>query len=196
VPKHENRGLQVSLNSFHIPEKWFESRVSLQEEVRRRPDLPLAMHEAGQAFAYELNDISLRISALEKTTRIINGEPVVFGGRTEPAPAVQITKYNLWQYVVCMMAGVAAQHVVDEQGALNSAVADMQRAAECIERVGLNQQQADELIIEAAKAAANIVMKNIATVRTIADLLEQKKRIEGDEIRDIVRRQDEAAIRP
>jgi hypothetical protein len=94
-----------------------------------------------------------------------------------------------------MMAGVAAQHVIDEQGALNSAVADMQRAAECIERVGLNQQQADELIIEAAKAGANIVMKNIATVRTIADLLEQKKRIEGDEIRDIVRRQNEAAIR-
>ena len=94
-----------------------------------------------------------------------------------------------------MMAGVAAQHVVDEQGALNSAVADMQRAAECIERVGLNQQQADELIIEAAKAGANIVMKNIATVRTIADLLEQKKRIEGDEIRDIVRRHNKAAIR-
>jgi len=83
------------------------------------------------------------------------------------------------------MAGVAAQHVVDEQGALNSAVADMQRAAECIERVGLNQQQADELIIEAAKAGANIVMKHIATVRTIADLLEQKKRIEGDEIRTL-----------
>ena len=38
-------------------------------------------------------------------------------------------------------------------------------------------------------------MKNIATVRTIADLLEQKKRIEGDEIRDIVRRQNEVAIR-
>jgi ATP-dependent Zn protease len=94
-----------------------------------------------------------------------------------------------------MTAGVAAQHVVDEQGALNSAVADKQRAAECIERVGLNQQQPDELIIEAAKAAANIVMKNIATARTIADPLEQKKRIEGDEIRDIVRRQNEAAIR-
>ena len=107
---------------------------------------------------------------MRRLLEIINGEPVVFGGRTEPAPAVQITKYNLWQHVVCMMAGVAAQHVVDEQGALNSAVADMQRAAECIERVGLNQQQADELIIEAAKAAAHIVMKNIATVRTIADL--------------------------
>jgi len=182
----------MSLNSFDVPEKWFESRVSLQEEIRRRPDLPLAMHEAGQAFAYEFNDISLRVSALEKTTRIINGEPVVFGGRTEPAPAVQITKYNLWQHVVCMMAGVAAQHVVDEQGALNSAVADMQRAAECIERVGLNQQQADELIIEAAKAGANIVMKNIATVRTIADLLEQKRRVEGDEIRTLF----EARMKP
>jgi ATP-dependent Zn protease len=68
-------------------------------------------------------------------------------------------------------------------------------AAECIERVGLNQQQADEPIIEAAKTGANIVMKNIVKVRTIADLLEQKKRIEGDEIRDIVRRQKDATIR-
>jgi len=64
----------VSLKSFDIPQKWFESRVRLLEEVRRRPELPLAMHEAGQAFAYEFNDISLRISSLERTTRIINGE--------------------------------------------------------------------------------------------------------------------------
>jgi hypothetical protein len=184
----------VSLNSFDMPQKWFESRVSLLEEVRRKPDLPLAMHEAGQAFAYEFNDISLFISSLESTIRTINGEPVVFGGRTEPDPAVQITKYNLWQHVVCIMAGVAAQHLIDEQGAMNNAVADMQRAAECIERVGLNQQQADELIIAAAKAGANIIMKNIATVRTIADLLEQKKRIEGDEIREMVRRQKHATI--
>jgi len=180
---------------FQNTQKWFESRVSLLEEVRRRPELPLAMHEAGQAFAYEFNDISLRISSLEKTTRIINGEPVSFGGRTEPAPAVQITKYNLWQHVVCIMAGVAAQHVIDEQGAMNNAVLDMQRGAECIEHVGLNQQQADELIVEAAIAAAKIIMKNIATVRKIADVLEQKKRIEGDEIREIIRQDREALPR-
>jgi len=76
----------MSLNSFDVPEKWFESRVSLQEEVRRRPDLPLAMHEAGQVFAYEFNDISLRISVLEKTTRIINGEPVVFWWQDRACP--------------------------------------------------------------------------------------------------------------
>ena len=70
VPKHESRGLQVSLKSFDIPQKWFESRVSLLEEVRRTPELLLAMHEAGQAFAHEFNDISLRISSLERTTRI------------------------------------------------------------------------------------------------------------------------------
>jgi ATP-dependent Zn protease len=185
----------VSLKSFDIPQKWFESRVSCLEEVRRRPELPLAMHEAGQAFAYEFNDISLRISSLEKTTRIINGEPVVFAGSTEPAPAVQITKYNLWQHVVCIMAGVAAQHVIDGQGAMNNAAADMQRAAECIEQVGLNGEQADELIIAAAKAGANIIMKNIATVRAIADLLEQKKRIDGNEIREIIRQQKDGTIR-
>jgi hypothetical protein len=179
----------VSRNSSGIPQEWFQSSLSLLEEVRRRPNLPLAMHEAGQAFAYEFNGISLRISSLERTTRIINGESVVFGGRTEPAPAPQITKHNLWQHVVCIMAGVAAQHVIDEQGAMSNAVADMQRAAECIERVGLNQQQADELIIEAAKAGANIIKKNIATVRKIAEVLEQQKRIEGDEIRGIIRQQ-------
>ena len=187
--------LQVSLKSFDIPQKWFENRVSLLEEVRRRPELPLAMHEAGQAFAYEFNDISLHISSLERTTRIINGEPVVFAGSTEPAPAIQITKYNLWQHVVCIMAGAAAQHVIDEQGAMNNAAADMQRAAECIEHVGLNREQADELIIAAAKAGANIIMKNIATVRAIADLLEQKKRIDGNEIREIIRQQKEGTIR-
>jgi hypothetical protein len=177
----------VSLKSSDIPQKCFESRANLLEEVRRRPDLPLAMHEAGQAFAYESNDINLPNSSLEKTTRIINGEPVLFGGKTEPAPAVQITKYNLWQHVVCIMAGVAAQHVIDEQGAMNNAVADMQRAAECIEHVGLNREQADELIVEAARAAAKIIMKNIATIGKIAVVLEQKKRIEGDEIREIIR---------
>ena len=185
----------MSLKSFDIAQERLESRVSLREEVRRRPELPLAMHEAGQAFAYEFNDISLRISSLDKTTRIINGEPVVFAGSTEPAPAVQTTKYNLWQHVVCIMAGVAAQHVIDEQGAMNNAAADMQRAAECIEHVGLNREQADELIIAAAKAGANIIMKNIATVRAIADLLEQKKRIDGNEIREIIRQQKDGTIR-
>ena len=93
------------------------------------------------------------------------------------------------------MAGVAAQHVIDEQGAMNNAAADMQRAAECIEHVGLNREQGDELIIAAAKAGANIIMKNIATVRAIADLLEQKKRIDGNEIREIIRQQKDGTIR-
>jgi hypothetical protein len=38
-------------------------------------------------------------------------------------------------------------------------------------------------------------MKNIATVRAIADLLEQKKRIDGNEIREIIRQQKEGTIR-
>jgi len=68
VPKRESRGLQVPLKSFDIPQKWFESRVILLEEVRRRPQLPLAMREAGQAFAYEFNDIEVSLPTLSSRT--------------------------------------------------------------------------------------------------------------------------------
>jgi ATP-dependent Zn protease len=93
------------------------------------------------------------------------------------------------------MAGAAAQHTVDEQGAMDSAVASMRRAAERMEPVGLDQKQTDEVIVEAAKTAAKIIMKNIGTVRRIADVLEKKKRIEGDEIREILRQAKESACR-
>ena len=85
------------------------------------------------------------------------------------------------------MAGVAAQHAVDENGAMLGASGDLARTEEWIKRVGLNQQQADELILAASKAAAKMMTENIVTVRKIANVLEQKKRIEGDEIREIMR---------
>jgi ATP-dependent Zn protease len=64
---------------------------------------------------------------------------------------------------------------------------DLARTEEWIKRVGLNQQQADELILAASKAAAKMMTENIVTIRKIANVLEQKKRIEGDEIRKIMR---------
>jgi ATP-dependent Zn protease len=69
----------------------------------------------------------------------------------------------------------------------------MQRAAQFIEGVGLNLELTDELIMAASKAAVKIMTENIATVRRIADVLEQKKRIEGYEIRKIIRQSKEAA---
>ena len=62
--------------------------------------------------------------------------------------------------------------------------------AECVEMVGINQQPVEELIVEAAKAASTIIMKNFVAVMKIADVLERKRRIEGDEIRQIVREQN------
>jgi hypothetical protein len=171
-----------------------EIRLRLLQEIQHKPDLPLAMHEAGNAFAYEHHGIRVSYCALERFTRTVNGEPFLGGGLTIPANRAEITKHNLWQEVVCIMTGPAAQHAVDERGAIDSAVVDMQRATEFIERVGLNQQQADELILGASKAAAAIMTKYIATVRRIADVLEQKKRIEGDEIREIIRQQREAGF--
>jgi hypothetical protein len=170
-----------------------EAHFRLLEEVQWKPDLPLAMHEAGHAFAYEHHGIRVSYCVLERFTRTVNGEPILCGGLTVPANRAEIRKHNLWQEVVCIMTGPAAQHAVDEKGAIDSAIGDMQRAAEFIESVGLNQQQADELILGASKAAATIMAKSIATVRKIADVLEQKKRIEGDEIREIIRRDKENA---
>ena len=63
----------------------------------------------------------------------------------------------------------------------------MQRAAEFIERSGLSSEQADELIVAASKAASKIMAENIGIIRRIAEVLEQKKRIEGYEIRRIIR---------
>jgi ATP-dependent Zn protease len=74
---------------------------------------------------------------------------------------------------------------------MTSATADMHRVAECVETVGINQQPVEELIVEAAKAASIIIMRNFAAVMKIADVLERKRRIEGDEIRQIVREQKE-----
>jgi hypothetical protein len=78
---------------------------------------------------------------------------------------------------------------------MTNATADMLRASEYIELVGLNQKQADELIVEAAKAAATIINKNISTIVEIADVLERKKRVEGDEIRQIIQQHKHTAGR-
>jgi len=52
---------------------------------------------------------------------------------------------------------------------------------------GAKSAQADELILAASKAAAKMMTENIATIRMIANVLEQKKRIARDEIREIMR---------
>lgn len=184
-------GSGMSLGTFEKLEEHFKRRLRLVEELQRKPDLPMAMHEAGQAFAYEYHDIRVERCVLE--SRIIDGEPVQCGGITEPVNRIEITKDSLWLEVVCIMAGAAAQHGIDEFGAMDSAVRDMQHAAEFTKRVGLNLEQTDELILAASKAAAKIMTENIATVRKIADVLEQKKRIEGYEIRRIIRHRNEAA---
>ena len=176
--------------SFHTADSLQEisdRHSRLLEEIRRKPDLPLAMHEAGRAFAYERHDIRVSRCVLEASSPNINGEPTLCCSATELTNRHEITKYNLWQEVVCVMAGVAAQHAVDENGAMLGASGDLARTEEWIKRVGLNQQQADELILAASKAAAKMMTENIVTIRKIANVLEQKKRIEGDEIREIMR---------
>jgi hypothetical protein len=159
----------------------------LLEQIRRKPDLPLAMHEAGRAFAYERHDIRVSRCVLEASSPRINGEPALCSSATELTNRHEITKYNLWQEVVWVMADVAAQHAVDENGAMLGASGDLARTGERIKRLGLNQQQADELILAASKAAAKMMTENIVTVRKIANVLEQKKPIAGDEIREIMR---------
>jgi hypothetical protein len=182
----------MSLDSLDGLQGTSERQLRSETQIQLKPDLPLAMHEAGRAFAYEYHGVRVKGFALQRSMPTINGQAVLSGGVTEPANAVQITKYSLWPEIVCIMAGAAAQHAVDAQGAMDSVVADMQHAAERMEPVGLDQKQTDEVLVEAAKAAAKIIMKNIGTVRRIAGVLEQKKRIEGDEIREIMRQAKEA----
>jgi ATP-dependent Zn protease len=176
--------------SFHTSDSFqeiSERHSRLVEEIRQKPDLPLAMHEAGRAFAYERHDIRVSRCVLEASSPRINGEPALCCSVTELTNRHEITKDNLWQEVVCVMAGAAAQHAVDEHGAMLGASGDLARTEEWIKRVELNQQQADELILAASKAAAKMMTENIATVRKIANVLEQKKRIAGNEIREIMR---------
>jgi hypothetical protein len=52
-----------------------------------KEDRPAAGDARGRAsLCVRINDISLRISALEKTTRIINGEPVCFWWQDRAGP--------------------------------------------------------------------------------------------------------------
>jgi hypothetical protein len=183
----------MTLGAFEKLQEHFKRRLQLVEEIHRKPDLPVAMHEAGQAFAYEYHDIRVDRCLLETASPMADGKPVQCGGVTEPANRIEITKHNLWAEVVCIMAGAAAQHGVDELGAMDRAVRDMHRTAQLIEGVGLSAEQADEFIMAASQAAAKIIMENIATVRKIAEVLEQKRRIEGYEIRKIMRQLKEVS---
>ena len=183
----------MSLDSFDGLQGNAEKQLRPETQIQLKPDMPLAMHEAGRAFAYEYHGVRVKGLALQRSTPKISGQGVLSGDVAEPTDAVQITKYSLWPEIVCIMAGAAAQHTVDAQGAMDSAVAGIQHAAERMEPVGLDQKQTDEVIVEAAKTAAKIIMKNIGTVRRIADVLEKKKRIEGDEIREILRQAKESA---
>jgi hypothetical protein len=183
----------MSLDSFDGLQEKSERQLHPETQIQFEPDLPLAMYEAGRAFAYEYHGVRVKDFAHQKSIPTINGQRVLAGGVTEPAFAVQITKYSLWPEIVCIMAGAAAQHTVDAQGAMDSAAADVRHAAERMEPVGLDQKQTDEVIVEAAKAAVKIITKNIGTVRRIAEVLEKKKRIQGDEIREIMRQEKESA---
>ena len=183
----------MTLGTFEKLQEHFKRRLQLVEEIHRKPDLPMAMHEAGQAFAYEYHDIRVKHCVLESPAPMVDGKLVQCGGVTEPVNRNEITKDNLWLEVVCIMAGAAAQHAVDELGTVDSAVRDMQRAAQFIEGLGLSMEQTEELIMAASKAAAKIMTENIATIRKIAGVLEQKKRIEGYEIRKIIQQSKEAA---
>jgi len=180
----------MSLDSIDGLQENSERGLRPETQTQLKPDLPSAMYEAGRAFAYEYHGVRVKGFALQKST--INGPGILSGGVTEPAFAVQITKYSLWPEIVCIMAGAAAQHAVDVQGAMDSAAADMQHAAERMKPVGLDQKQTDEVIVEAAKAAVKIITKNIGTIRRIAEVLEKKKRIQGDEIREIMRQAKES----
>ena len=171
---------QMSSESSEQFQAICETRFRILEEVQRRPDLALAMHEAGQAFVYEFNDIRVKRCQLV-------GAPSA--GMTELVHQDSITKYSLWPHIVSVMAGAAARHILDERGAMTSATADMHRVAECAETVGINQQQVDELIVEAAKAASIIIMRNFAAVMKIANVLERNKQIQGDELRQIIQQQ-------
>jgi hypothetical protein len=181
----------MSLDSIDRRQENSERQLRPETQIQLKPDLPLAMYEAGRAFAYEYHGVRVKGFALQKST--INGPGILSGGVTEPAFAVQITRYSLWPEIVCIMAGAAAQHAVDVQGAMDIAAADMQHAVERMKPVGLDQKQTDEVIVEAAKAAVKIITKNIGTVRRIAEVLEKKKRIQGDEIREIMRQAKESA---
>jgi len=165
----------MSVDSFDGLQGNPEKQLRPETQIQLKPDLSLAMHEAGRAFAYEYHGVRVKGFALQGSMPRISGQGVLSGGVAEPADAVQITKYSLWPEIVCIMAGPAAQHAVDAQGAMDSAIADMQHAAERMVPVGLDRKQTDEVIVEAAKAAAKIIMKNIGTVRRIADVLEKEK---------------------
>jgi hypothetical protein len=110
------------------------------------------MHEAGQAFVYEFNDIRVKRCQLA-------GEPI--DGTTELLHQNTVTKYSLWHYIVSIMAGAADRQILDGRGAMTSATADMHRVAGCVETVGINQDLVEELIVEAAKAASIIIMKTL-----------------------------------
>ena len=181
----------MSLGTFEKLQEHFRRRLRLAEELGRKPDLPMAMHGAGQAFAYEHHDVRVDHCALE--SRSVDGNVIQCAATIGTSDTVEVTEHNLWVKVVCMMAGAAAQHSVDSLSANDSVLRDVQSAAEFIERTGLHSEQADELIVAASKAAAKIMAENLGTVRKIAEVLEEKKRIEGYEIRRIIRQYKEAA---
>src|SRR4029077_10051888 len=91
-----------TLGTFDKRQEHFKRRLQLVEEIHRKPDLPSAMHEAGQAFAYEYHDIQVGRCVLEIPAPIVDGKSAQCGGKTEPASRIEITKDNLWPELVCI----------------------------------------------------------------------------------------------
>src|SRR5258707_11075416 len=149
------KGFGMSLGTFEKLQEHFRRRLRIAEELGRKPDLPMAMHEAGQAFAYEYHDVRVDHCALE--SRTVDGKLIRSAATIASNDPVEITEHNLWVEVVCMMAGAAAQHSVDSLGAKDSAVQDVQRAAEFIERTGLTAEQADVIIVVASKEDSKMI---------------------------------------
>jgi hypothetical protein len=166
------KGFGMSLGTFEKLQEHFRRRLRLAEELGRKPDLPMAMHEAGQSFACEYHDV--HVDHCELQSRSVDDTLIQCPATIGTSDTVEITEHDLWLEVVCIMAGAAAQYSVDSLSEHYNAVRDVQCAAEFIERTGISSEQADELIVAAYKAAAKIMAENIGTVSQNGRLRDSK----------------------
>jgi hypothetical protein len=151
-----------------------------QFEKTLRPRVPLAIHEAGHAFAYTLYGVEVEYASIDLEE--VSKEKPEWRGVTviKPRPMMSMLAG------ISTMAGPVAGSIASGKDMGNESRQDYENLKAMVDYHRWTDAQRERFTCLVIQRARRLMYLHWETVLRIADVLAEKKRIEGWEIRKIV----------
>jgi hypothetical protein len=140
-----------------------------------------AIHEAGHAFAFTHFGVEVEYATLIVSDEF-DGNTSEWGGYTSTPAHVA----SVLQEAVCIMAGPIAGSIETGKDFGRESEGDFQHLTELFDQHKIPHDYRAKLRFRASVKSQKLISANWETVLKIARVLEEKKRIEGWEIKKIV----------